>query len=169
MNNNVVVGISRALEALEAAVLRFNFRGVNGSQGRFDGRGAEINDVHAALSFLKEQRMVENEALYLVGYSFGALVCLQAAQEAKNLKAVAAVSPPVDMFDFSFLSKTSVPLLILCGDRDLFCSLGVVEHRYDFIVGPKEKIILQGADHFFWGIESAVGAAIKEFLLKHDM
>jgi alpha/beta superfamily hydrolase len=169
MNNNVVVGVSRAIEELDTAVLRFNFRGVNGSQGSYDGGDGEISDVRAALSFLAEQTMVDNERLYLVGYSFGAFVGLQAAQQAKNLKAVVAVSPPVDMYDFNFLSGTSVPLLIVCGDRDSFCSLEALEDRYESVAGPKEKITLQGADHFYWGKEAAVGVAIKQFLRKHGM
>lgn len=163
MDNNVVRTVGDALEQLDMAVLRFNFRGVNGSEGTFDNGNGEINDVIAARSFLAEQQAVDGSRLLLVGYSFGAFVGLQAALRSNRVKAAAAISPPVDMYDFGFLSHIEVPVLFLCGDRDSFCSPTKREQIYGSITAAKEKVVLPGVDHFYWGKEAALAEAVQRF------
>jgi alpha/beta superfamily hydrolase len=54
MDNPVVGAIAKAFQQSGYTTLRFNFRGVGGSQGSFaDGIG-EMDDVRAALTYLKE-------------------------------------------------------------------------------------------------------------------
>jgi alpha/beta superfamily hydrolase len=58
------------------SVLRFNFRGVGRSQGRYDGGVGEISDAASALDFL--QAVNPNaQSLWVAGYSFGAYVGMQ--------------------------------------------------------------------------------------------
>jgi alpha/beta superfamily hydrolase len=76
MNNRVVHSLYGRFEAMGFSVLRFNFRGVGKSQGRYDGGIGEIGDAAAALDFLQ---MVNPNAsmLWAAGYSFGAYVGMQ--------------------------------------------------------------------------------------------
>ena len=48
MDNNVVEAVLEALWHRQFATLRFNFRGVGRSQGRYDGGIGEISDAAAA-------------------------------------------------------------------------------------------------------------------------
>ena len=167
MDNNVVQAVADALGNLDMAVLRFNFRGVNGSEGRFDNGNGEINDVLAAFSFLTAQEIVDSNRLFLVGYSFGAFVGLQAALQISNITALAAISPPVSVYDFGFLSAVTMPILIVSGDRDSFCSLSKLEESYRAIAGVKEKRIVPASDHFYWGKEAPAAEAVQHFFRNH--
>ena len=52
--------------------MRFNFRGVGRSQGRYDGGIGEISDAAAALDWM--QMVNPNSGgLWIAGYSFGRL------------------------------------------------------------------------------------------------
>src|SRR5687768_2996121 len=50
--NKVVFRAARALHGAGMTVLRFNFRGVEGSEGSFDEGRGEVDDVRAALDLL---------------------------------------------------------------------------------------------------------------------
>src|SRR4029453_6929274 len=76
LNNRVVHALYQRFQGLGFSVLRFNFRGVGRSQGRYDGGIGEISDAAAALDFL--QAVNPNaHSLWVAGYSFGAYVGMQ--------------------------------------------------------------------------------------------
>ncbi len=52
MHNKVVYRIARALRRAGAVVLRFNYRGVNLSEGEYDKGVGEVEDARAALGML---------------------------------------------------------------------------------------------------------------------
>ncbi|HVO01336.1 MAG TPA: hypothetical protein VMT54_04005, partial [Candidatus Cybelea sp.] len=49
MNNKVVYSLYQSFQRLGFSVLRFNFRGVGRSQGKFDRGEGELSDAAAAL------------------------------------------------------------------------------------------------------------------------
>ena len=53
MHNKVVYRIARGLRAAGAVVLRFNYRGVNMSEGAYDEGEGELEDARAALDYLR--------------------------------------------------------------------------------------------------------------------
>ena len=74
MHDAVLDCAARALGAAGIARLRFNFRGVGRSEGRFDEGVGEVDDV---LAILTHGRKMHPEArVLLVGYSFGAAMAL---------------------------------------------------------------------------------------------
>lgn len=167
MNNNIVMGIKRALEAEGFVILRFNFRGVNLSEGRYDGGEGEMNDVMAAVSYVKAQPMVDDNRLFLAGYSFGAWVALRSTLKMSGLRAMTGISPPLGMLDFSFLADTFTPTLLVSGDQDIFCKVEDLESAFNTITSPKRKVILPDADHFYWGREEEIGEAVREFFSEY--
>jgi hypothetical protein len=64
MNNNVVLGVKRVLENAGFAVLRFNFRGVNLSEGIYDEGRGETTDVISAIAYLTRQGMVDQARVF---------------------------------------------------------------------------------------------------------
>jgi alpha/beta superfamily hydrolase len=161
MYNNVVVGLQGALVQQGFSTLRFNFRGVGGSEGRYaDGVGEE-EDVRGAAEFAIEKA---DRPLFLVGYSFGAAVGAKAVVADERVKALACVSPPIDMYDFSYLKDDRRPKLFVAGDRDFVCPVKTLEEFFDSLAQPKSIHIIQDVDHFWWGMEDRLADSVIDFL-----
>ena len=73
---NAFVDISRFLTNHGIASLRFDKRGVGKSQGNYWETGFydRINDVAAALNFLKRHKNINSDKVFLLGHSEGALI-----------------------------------------------------------------------------------------------
>jgi uncharacterized protein len=163
MNNNVVVGIKGALETEGFVILRFNFRGVTLSEGKYNEGIGEVDDVTSAVNFLSSHAKVDRDRLFLVGYSFGAWVGLRAALTINALRAVAGIAPPCGVYDFDFLHDSGLPILLVGGDQDTFCNKKELEIIFNKISSSKKKVILPQSDHFFSGREGEVGEEVKRF------
>src|SRR6202041_347176 len=68
MHNKVVYRTARGLRRSGSVVLRFNFRGVNLSEGVHDEGNGEVEDARAALQVLRERYLDLPYAL--AGFSF---------------------------------------------------------------------------------------------------
>ena len=163
MNNNVVLGIKGGLQIEGFVILRFNFRGVNLSRGKYDEGKGEVDDVIAAVNFLSSHARVDRNRLFLAGYSFGAWVGLRAAFTINALRAVAGIAPPCGVYEFNFLHDSKLPILLVGGSQDRFCNPKELEIVFDKISSPKQKAILPKSDHFFSGREGEVGEKVKRF------
>ena len=98
MSNPVVETIQSAYQQYGHATLRFNFRGVGSSQGRFDNGVGEKDDVRAAIAYVAGMRIA---AIDLAGYSFGAWVNAGvAAAKGTAIHSMSMVSPPVGFIAF---------------------------------------------------------------------
>src|SRR5436190_15085176 len=95
MDSNVVVALCQGLQAAGIASLRFNFRGVDGSEGEHGNGADEVHDVLGALSFLAEQPQIDAGRMGLAAYSFGARVSLTVAPKAPQVRALLLVAPPL--------------------------------------------------------------------------
>ena len=115
MDNNVVCGVSDALVEASFISLKFNFRGVGGSQGYYSQGAGEKGDVDAAISFVSTAEEVDSERLGLVGYSAGAAFALPVAVADARIKALTVIAPPLSMFDFMPLHRCLKPKLMISG------------------------------------------------------
>jgi alpha/beta superfamily hydrolase len=178
MNNGVVVAITAALAAKGISTLRFDFRGVGASGGTHGGGGPEIGDARAAVAALRAATGIDRIAI--AGYSFGSVVALHvAADELQNaddadggVDAVAAIAPPLAMFDASFVSGIEGALLLVAGDRDQYCPREQLEALEGMPIDPgvvctmnsTDHAIVKGADHFFGGYEERLGEIVAEWV-----
>lgn len=79
LDNKVVQTVARAGLQLGCRTLRFNFRGVGGSEGSWgEGRG-EIEDALAAIAAARALEGAAGAPLWLAGFSFGGYVAASAA------------------------------------------------------------------------------------------
>ena len=166
MYNNVVSVVSVALVQAAIIALRFNFRGVGGSQGEYGGGVGEQDDVRAAIAYLSSIDGVDPERIGLAGYSAGAGFGIPAACSDGRVKAVATISPPLSMFDFSALFKCRKPKLLISGSRDDLTPAGKFVEFCGKLPDPKESGIVEGADHFWWGHESEVADRVAGFFVE---
>lgn len=152
MNNKVVYNIYKTLFKNDFTVLRMNFRGVGRSMGEFDNGIGEMTDAATALDWLQVNHPLSNVNL-IAGFSFGAWIAMQLIMRRPEITNFLAVSPPVNKYDFSFLSPCPIPGLIVQGDKD---SVVTEESVHDLAQRlSKQKNInvdyrmIGGADHFF--------------------
>ncbi|MFC2019791.1 alpha/beta hydrolase [Chloroflexota bacterium] len=163
MNNNVVGSVSAALTAASFVSFKFNFRGVGRSQGEYAGGIGEQEDVKAAISYLLTVEGVDGGRLGLAGYSAGAAFGLPVGCSDGRIKALAAISPPLAMFDFDFLEDCPKPKLLISGSRDGFTPRTQFLEFCRHLKAEEEHDSIHGADHFWQGYESALAARVTTF------
>ncbi|MDX8387580.1 MAG: alpha/beta fold hydrolase [Ghiorsea sp.] len=146
MRNKVVYWISRAFEELGYSVLRFNFRGVEKSDGTWDEGNGEAQDVTAAIDWLEQQN--PNAPLYLAGFSFGSYAGLKAARIDKRIQKMLAVAPAVNLWSFDFMLGDTRPLTIIQGTEDEIVPFEQVQAWVKEHPSVAFHTI-QGAGHFF--------------------
>lgn len=167
MDNGVVLTMQKCLRNSGWSTLRFNFRGVGRSGGRYGEGEGEAENVRAVCSYLLGQGIKE---LHLGGYSFGAWVALKALGPSLQPASMVLVSPPVDFLEFSGLELPSRPCLITLGNQDDFCSSASLQNWLSTQRSSArfaEVEILTDCDHFYGGNESDLSKRISAFLKKH--
>ena len=163
MNNNVVIPICQALAQASIASLRFNFRGVGASQGKFAEGIGEREDVVAAISYLSTLETVDKDRIGLCGYSFGGAVSLEVAPADERVKALALISPAVSTY--VPLKQYTKPKLIVCGGADQFVSIISLQRLAEELPPPNDFELVSGADHFWGGYEDKVAAKVTAFFV----
>jgi len=160
MHNSVVKTVAQAYREQGYSTLRFNFRGVEKSEGDFDNGVGEQEDVKAALKTLGKKNMD------LVGYSFGAWVNALGLPKFEKAQRFIMVSPPVSFINFSFLEYSPKIKLIICGTRDEIAEYKKVEKMLPKWNDQALFRVIQGADHFYSGYEEELKEILREFLKK---
>jgi hypothetical protein len=166
MHNKVVTMAARALRECGATTLRFNFRGVGQSEGRFDDGDGELDDLRAVAAWAREQH--PGKALWLAGFSFGAYVSLRLAVEL-GVAALISIAPPVGRsWDFSAIAVPTMPWLVIQGDADEIVDPQAV---YAWIASlPRQPQLLRMPDtsHFFhrklMDLRGAVKHGVRDWL-----
>jgi uncharacterized protein len=117
MNNKVVYALFHTFVRKGFSVLRFNFRGVGRSQGRFDNGVGELSDAAAALDWMQTYNP-NASACWVSGFSFGAWIGMQLLMRRPELDSFVSVAPPANVYDFSFLAPCPSSGLIVHGSAD---------------------------------------------------
>ncbi len=169
MNNNMVSALSRLMINSGIATLRFNFRGVGQSSGSYGEGVSEMLDVGACIDYLCSNARLDPSRILLSGYSFGSWVAMKAAMSDPRPGRLIMISPPVDMYDFSFIASDARPKFMIVGDGDFVCSVKGFEQLASVAADPKMSLILKGHDHFHWGSEEEVTKNVKEFLSRYPI
>jgi uncharacterized protein len=162
MHTKVVFRATKALAAIGCAVLRFNFRGVGGSEGTWDEGSGELDDYRAALDVMAA-RYPEAE-LWAAGFSFGSYVALTAGAADDRVRVLIGIAPPLDRYDFSAVRVSQKPKFFIQGELDELCPLKRLYEFYSQVPEPKELVVIDGASHLFDGKVLEVGDAIDDLL-----
>jgi alpha/beta superfamily hydrolase len=167
MDNNVVDGICDSLIATDIIAFKFNFRGVGESEGSFDNGRGETDDVRAAADYLSNRKEADIARLGLAGYSAGSAWGLSAACIDKKIKALAAVSPPITIFNFDCLRACTKPKLMISGNDDHLIPSTPFLSFCRHLPEPQECYLIEGADHIWQGFEKELGLKISSFFKTH--
>jgi hypothetical protein len=162
MQNKVVHTAARAMQEAGAATVRFNFRGVGASAGKYDQGVGELADALAVIDWTR--RHFECDALWLGGFSFGAATALlAAARGARPLKLV-TIAPPVGRIIIDPVPRPDCPWLIVQGDQDELIDIAAVRSWARHFAPEPELTVIAGAEHFFHGKLGELRAGILAFL-----
>ena len=167
MNNKVAYNLYHAFARNGFSVVRFNFRGVGRSQGKYDDGLGELSDAAAVLDWLQIQNP-NSSSFWMGGFSFGSWIGMQLLMRRPEIDGFIAVSPPVGNFDFNFLSPCPSHGLILQGDQDSIVSVDQVSRLFEKLskqrnAGIDYRIIL-GADHFYRTHMNDLNAHIEDYI-----
>jgi alpha/beta superfamily hydrolase len=161
MHNKVAHTLARSFVRSGFAVLRFNFRGTEGSEGEYDEGVGELDDAMAAINWMRDKQ--PDVPMWLAGFSFGAAISVRAAV-ASPVEGLVSVAPAIYRFAGNLDGQPDCPWLIIQGDED---ELVEVDETVDWVNGLEpgpELLVLEGAEHFFHGRLNDVREAVSEFV-----
>ncbi|MCU0591552.1 MAG: alpha/beta hydrolase [Desulfobacterales bacterium] len=145
MDNPVVTALQRAYSRQGFSTLRFNFRGVGESRGRYDDGTGERQDVAAALALMTDRGMT---SIDLAGYSFGSWVNTGLST---GFQRMLMVSPPVAFMSFDPPAPIPTLHLIVTGGQDEIAPAHMIS-TYKNQWNPAAIFeVLPDADHFYTG------------------
>jgi len=149
MHNKVVYRIARGLRRAGAVVLRFNYRGVNLSEGVYAHGEGELEDARSALEVLRKR--YPDLPVTLAGFSFGSRIALRLACSGEPARRAIAVGFPTIYKDRDFLNNCSVPRVFVQSTRDEFGPASDLQELVAVLPEPKRLVFIDAQDHFFAG------------------
>ena len=162
MDNNVVLALALGLAQEGFVTLRFNFRGVGGSQGEHTKGERESKEVRGALDLIKAWPDTSGE-IGLAGYSFGTSVILGHGELHGETNAIALVSPPFRAVEGTPLKESKVPAMIVTGNRDRLVDSEQLDAELASFNNPPEFKLFDGVDHFWYGQEARLVPEVSRF------
>ena len=167
MNNRIAYTMYQSFQRMGFSVMRFNFRGVGRSQGRYDGGMGEIGDAAAALDWMQTVNPGAG-GLWMAGYQFGAFVGMQLLMRRPEISGWISVAPPASHYDFGFLAPCPCGGLLLHGDADELVPEPSVRKLVDKLNTQKgvqvDYRVYAGADHVFASHADQVGEDVEDYV-----
>ncbi|MEP7352097.1 MAG: alpha/beta fold hydrolase [Acidobacteriota bacterium] len=162
MHNKVVYRLARGLRRSGCVVLRFNYRGVNLSQGVYAQGEGELEDARTALRYLRQR--YPNLPFTLAGFSFGSRIALRLGCESGGdgsaARRVIAVGFPTVYRDRSYLEGCTIPRIFVQSTNDEFGPTADLEAVIAALPEPKQLHQVEATDHFFAGALEQLEATI---------
>lgn len=162
MDNKVVYSLSRSAQSVGAVALRFQFRGVGGSDGPHDKGIGEAQDS----AFLLEQlrRTWPDCPALLMGFSFGAYMAIKVAAQDEGLAGLVAIAPPLGYAGDGDVPQPQCPWFIAHGDADDVVSYDETRSRAQAMNQAPEFETIHGVGHFFHGELTRLRGLVENWL-----
>jgi alpha/beta superfamily hydrolase len=152
MNNRVVYAMYQSFVKRGFSTLRFNFRGVGRSQGKFDNGQGELSDAATALDWMQGHNP-NASTCWIAGFSFGAWVAMQLMMRRPEISGFISAAPPASIYDFSFLAPCPASGLMVHGKADDVVPVGSVDKLVEKLSAQKnieiDYRIVDKCDHYF--------------------
>ena len=161
LHNKVAHTLARAFVRSGFETLRFNFRGTEQSEGRYDNGVGEVDDALAAIEFMRARHGAF--PLWLAGFSFGAAIAVKAAV-ATHVDGLISVAPAISRFATGLESQPDCPWLVVQGDEDELVDVEETVTWLDSLAPGPELLVIEGGEHFFHGRLTDLREAVMEFV-----
>lgn len=146
LDNKVAQMLARSFVQLGYRAVRFNFRGVGASEGRWDEGRGEIDDALAVIAGERDPAL----PLALAGFSFGAYVASQAArrlaEDGEPAERLVLVGPATQNFEVAPVPPDTI---VVHGEADEVVPLQATLEW----ARPQHLpvVVVPGVGHFFHG------------------
>lgn len=147
MHTRVVHRTARGLRKAGAVVLRFNYRGVNLSEGEYDHGHGEIEDGRACLEFLRGR--YPDLPFAIAGFSFGSRIALKLALDYPQATKVIPIGYPTKYPNHEYISAIRIPKIFIHSTNDEHGPRPDFEAFFATLPEPKEVKWVESKDHFF--------------------
>ena len=117
MNDRITYAMFRSFADAGFSVVRFDYRGVNDSDGGLGTTSENMLDVATVIDWIQNHND-DSEKIWLSGHGLGAWYVLQAMMRRPEVNGFALVSPDASVSDFSFLSPRPNRGLLLQGANE---------------------------------------------------
>jgi alpha/beta superfamily hydrolase len=161
MEDQIVASCSHYISEAGIEVLAFNFRGVQQSEGKYDGGRGERDDTLAAIDHLLQ--ISSKARVGVVGFSFGAWVGLDAGNQHMAVDLLVGIAPVVSA-DFRYLQASSKRKLIVFAEHDQHTDELAMRAWLQSLSQPLETCFVPGVGHLFDDRVDTVGRKVAEFL-----
>jgi len=160
MRAGIIGDLFAALPRQGVSALRFNFRGVERSDGAWDDGRAERGDVAAAVTTLAAA-VPDTLPVVLVGWSFGADMALSVTDS--RVAGWCGIAPPMHFAGaLDEIGADARPKHLVLGAHDDVVSADrIAEITASWRATTVE--VIPGASHFFLGASAAVTGAVFKF------
>ncbi|MDR2067474.1 MAG: alpha/beta hydrolase [Holosporaceae bacterium] len=167
MNNRVTVSLYNTFIKNGFSAIRFNFRGVGRSEGVYDKGEGELTDAAAVLDWIQSINQGQR-AIWIAGFSFGALLGMQLLMRRPEISGFIAVCPPANIYDFSFLAPCPVSGMIINGENDQICPIVNVNKLVDKLNSQRgisiDYRVIPNCDHSFQNHLTSIQEYVTEYL-----
>ena len=149
MHNKVVYRMARGLRGAGGVVLRFNYRGVNLSDGVYDQGLGETADARACLNWLVQRYPT---LPYVVsGFSFGSRIAQKIGCAAGDARRVIVVGFPTRYLREESFEECAAPRVFVQSTNDEHGPRTVLEPFVKQLGKRTGMIWIEARDHFFAG------------------
>ena len=152
MHNHATYRLARAVRSAGGTTLRFNYRGVGRSAGRYDGGRGEALDARAALDHLRA--LDPGRPLLCCGFSFGAWVAVACSGE-PGLAGLLLAGLPLRSAEVDgvrlpdHLRAATVPVAVVQAEGDEFATPAEVREAVAGSAGPRRVTGVPAVTHLF--------------------
>lgn len=147
MHNKVVYRLARGLRKTGCVVLRFNYRGVNLSEGEYAEEIGETEDARVALHELQSRH--PQLPVLAAGFSFGSRVALRLTAQDQSIRRVIAAGFPTRVAGRGFIDHVRVPKYFVQSTNDQVGPRANFAPFYESLPEPKHLDWIEASDHFF--------------------
>ena len=167
MHNKIVHEIYNVFVNNNFSVLKFNFRGVEKSDGTFDNGQGELSDAAAALDWVERENQ-DYIQCWVSGFSFGSLICMQLIMRRPEVTKFVCVAPQPNVYDFTFLAPCPTSGQIIFGENDELVPKGSIDDLNNRLKNQKNVEVnfssIKGANHFFKEKEEDLKKVIDKYI-----
>lgn len=167
MNNKVIFTIARAMQNVGVATVKFNYRGVGLSDGKYGNKLGEIEDLNSVYTWVKS--VLPDHKIWLAGFSFGTSIVSQAAINIKP-DLITLIAPPVSNLEYPEFNSAevvehSVNRIIVYADNDEVAASDILPNWSEKLIVQTKLINISGAGHFFHGRLPELREALENSML----
>jgi len=148
MENKVVTTVVRLCKKMGISSVRFNYRGIGKSEGKYGNIYGEIDDTISVLFWIKKN--YPSYQIWLGGFSFGASIAYRVSI-LFPIDQLFTISPNITNSTYNSILETNVPWTVIHNDDDEIIDTKnvlkwIINHKISF-----HLIRLKGVSHFFHG------------------